>query len=141
MFNLSPLDARLFAHLYLVDQPLTLDEMCEALGKSKTSMSKSARNLSEANFISPVWKKGVRKDLYEANTNLFKLFMSPHISQWLVAVKNQKEMIEDINRALEENDTYVKNDVYQSKVHEILDFHHQLEAFFQEIIDKDYINE
>src|SRR5699024_9630593 len=104
MFDLSQLDALLFVYLYLAYEPLTLDEMSAALGKSKTLMSKSDRNLSDVNLISRVWKKGVRKDLYEVNSNLFRLFMNSHINQWIAVTKHQKEIIKDIEESLKQMD-------------------------------------
>jgi len=133
MFDLSQLDARLFVYLYLADEPLTLDEMSAALGKSKTSMSTSARNLSDANLISRVWKKGVRKDLYEANSNLFRLFMNSHINQWLAVTKHQKEMIKDIEESLKQIEIPNDKGTFHKKVQQIIHFHTELEDFFQEI--------
>ncbi|HLR52367.1 MAG TPA: transcriptional regulator [Candidatus Avamphibacillus sp.] len=133
MFDLSQLDARLFVYLYLADEPLTLDEMSAALGKSKTSMSTSARNLSDANLISRVWKKGVRKDLYEANSNLFRLFMNSHINQWIAVTKHQKEIIKDIEESLKQMDIPNDKGTFHQKVQQIIHFHAELEDFFQEI--------
>src|SRR5699024_11462989 len=91
MFCLTPLEARLFVYLYLQDQPKSLDDMSEALGKSKTSMSTSIRNLSDANLVTLVWRKGVRKDLYVANYQLFKLFMNFCINKWIIAPTHRNE--------------------------------------------------
>lgn len=57
LFGLTPAEARLFVYLYLQEEPQTLDEMGEALGKSKTSMSTSIRSLSDSNLVTRVWKK------------------------------------------------------------------------------------
>lgn len=127
MFNLSPLESRLFVCLYLSEKPMTLDDMSEALGKSKTSMSTSARNLSELNLISRVWKKGVRKDLYEANSNLFKTFMNSHIKQHSSLISRQKEVIIDIEGQLKDNKTL------QKQIQDIIAFHSEMESFFKSI--------
>src|SRR5699024_388730 len=93
MFGLTPLEARLFVYLYLQDQPKSLDDMSEALGKSKTSMSTSIRNLSDANLVTLVWRKGVRKDLYVANNQLFKSLINPLPKQRISATKQQKNAL------------------------------------------------
>ncbi|MFD1037660.1 GbsR/MarR family transcriptional regulator [Virgibacillus byunsanensis] len=129
MFGLSPLEARLFAYLYLEEKPLTLDDMSEALGKSKTSMSTSIRTLAELNFVTRVWKKGVRKDLYEANDQLYKSFMNVYINKWIDAANNQKDSLLQINnelRNVESEDT-----VISKRLNNIIDFHKQIEKSFR----------
>ena len=75
MFNLNPSEARLFATLYIHESPMTLDQLGEALGKSKTTVSSGIRTLLELNLVDRVWKKGVRKDLYKTDDNLFHKFI------------------------------------------------------------------
>ena len=127
IFNLSPLEARLFVYLYLSDEPLTLDNMSEALGKSKTSMSTSARQLSESNLITRVWKKGVRKDLYEANTDLFNTFMISYIKQLCSQINRQKKTIIDIENQVE------NNQILQKQIHDIITFHSKMEHLLESI--------
>lgn len=127
MFGLTPLEARLFVHLYFRVKPMTLDEMGEALGKSKTSMSTSVRNLSDLNLVTRVWKKGVRKDLYEANSNLFKTFMDTYIHKWIDAVDHQKESLEKIAQNHEQD-----TEIHQ-QLTKIIDFHKDVEASFRTI--------
>jgi len=66
MFDLSPVEARLFAFLYLEGEPLTLDEM---------------------------------KDLYQANKQLFKIFMNTYINKWIEATNYQKTSLEEVNQS------------------------------------------
>src|SRR5699024_10599752 len=81
MFDLTPLEARLFAYLFIEREPKTLDEMGHAIGKSKTAMSTNVRSLLELNLVTRVWKKGVRKDLYQVNTPLFKTFKNAYVKR------------------------------------------------------------
>ncbi|GGJ92280.1 HTH-type transcriptional repressor OpcR [Lentibacillus kapialis] len=130
MFGLSPLEARLFVYLYLQNQPKTLDEMAEALGKSKTSMSTSIRSLSDAKLVTLVWKKGVRKDLYEANSQLFKLFMSNYVNKWISASNHQKKTLEKIQQKLDHNDTEQSREI-ADHLNDIIHFHEQIESSFR----------
>ncbi|WP_010529867.1 GbsR/MarR family transcriptional regulator [Lentibacillus jeotgali] len=132
MFGASPLEARLFVYLYLQDQPKTLDEMGEALGKSKTSMSTSIRSLSDAKLVTLVWKKGVRKDLYEANNQLFKRFMSNYVNKWLDASSHQKNALRDIQQNLEDYDTEQSREIVDN-LNKIIDFHEQIESSFRKL--------
>ncbi|SEQ41266.1 DNA-binding transcriptional regulator GbsR, MarR family [Virgibacillus subterraneus] len=130
MFGLTPLESRLFAYMYLVEKPMTLDEMSNGLGKSKTSMSTSIRSLSDLNLVTLVWKKGVRKDLYEANTELFKNFMSFYVNKWFDAVNHQKDSLEEIIKKLKQHETEHEPDTYE-KLLKIINFHKQVESSFQ----------
>lgn len=132
MFGLTTLEARLFVYLYLEEEPMTLDDMSEAIGKSKTSMSTSIRSLSELNLVTRVWKKGVRKDLYEANGQLFKTFMNFYVNKWIDATNHQKDSLEEIKKQIQElpdDDTAGMND----RLSTIIDFHKQVEKSLRAI--------
>lgn len=137
MFDLTTLEARLFAYLYLSEKPLTLDDMSDALGKSKTSMSTSMRSLSELNLVTRVWKKGIRKDLYQANTQLFKTFMNAYINKWIEATNRQKTSLEEINKLIEQkkgsqdSDEKILN--INQQLGDIIEFHMQVEGLFREM--------
>lgn len=134
MFGLNPLEARLFAALYLSEQPMTLDDMSDTLGKSKTSMSTSIRGLLELNLVSRVWKKGVRKDLYQANTQLFKLFISSYINKWIDATAHQKDALEEISQLIQKQQQQKSSDQLNKldlQLIKIIEFHKQMESFFR----------
>lgn len=133
MFGLTTLEARLFVFLYLSDEPMTLDEMSEALGKSKTSMSTSMRSLSDLNLVTRVWKKGVRKDLYQANSQLFKSFMSLYINKWIDVASHQKEKLKDIDTMVNEGEQADERANLANRVEDIINFHSQLEQLFKAI--------
>ncbi|WP_404458696.1 GbsR/MarR family transcriptional regulator [Oceanobacillus kapialis] len=136
MFGLTPLEARLFAYLYLYGKPLTLDEMSEALGKSKTSMSTGVRALSESNLVTRVWKKGVRKDLYQANTQLFKSFMNSYINKWIDAAIHQKDALAETNlsieRELSKSEKLELKEI-KHKLQDIINFHTEVELLFRQM--------
>ncbi|WP_188455220.1 GbsR/MarR family transcriptional regulator [Virgibacillus oceani] len=135
MFDLTPLEARLFAFLYLNEKAYTLDEMSEALGKSKTSMSTSVRSLVEFNLVTRVWKKGVRKDLYQANMQLFKSFMPTYINKWIDATNHQLDSLEEIENKLQQNE-YEDNEkltLLKKRLNNIIDFHHEVEQSFRDM--------
>nr|WP_010093720.1 MarR family transcriptional regulator [Ornithinibacillus scapharcae] len=132
LFDLSPLEARLFAFLYIEGVPLTLDQMSEALGKSKTSMSTGVRSLVDLNLVKRVWKKGVRKDLFQANEQLFKQFMSFYMKKWIVATEDRKEALLELQSELEQSALDQSNEHIHNKLNDLLDFHNKLDVFFKE---------
>lgn len=131
LFDLTPIEARLFAYLYLIEDPMTLDEMSEAIGKSKTSMSTSIRSLLDLNLVTRVWKKGVRKDLYQANSQLFKIFMNTYINKWIDAANHQKGSLEDIknNMDVASSDSDLMS-IYNRLI-SIIEFHNNIEESFR----------
>ncbi|SDM00579.1 GbsR/MarR family transcriptional regulator [Sediminibacillus halophilus] len=140
MFGLTPSEARLFAILYLVGVPMTLDEMSEALGKSKTSMSTGIRTLLELNLVERVWKKGERKDFYRADENLYRKFMSAFIHKWVDAASRHKQSLEQIETMLvqnAENFSFSADskefDKLNDRLKDMITFHQLLEKAFLRI--------
>lgn len=136
MFGLTPLESRLFTYLYLADKPMTLDDMAEALGKSKTAMSTSIRTLADQNLVTRVWKKGVRKSLYKAHTQLFKAFMISYLNKWVEAVNQQKSAfieLEQMMKEIKRNHTNLKLKATEERLQEIIQFHQEMEDVFREV--------
>ncbi|MCA1012098.1 GbsR/MarR family transcriptional regulator [Halobacillus halophilus] len=100
MFGLTPAEARLFVTIYINPHPMTLDEMSQALGKSKTSMSTGVRSLIDQGLVNRVWKKGVRKDLFQANKSIYKIFMSSYINKWQTATNEQETNLKKVENQL-----------------------------------------
>lgn len=136
MFDLTPSEARLFAYLYISKKALTLDEMASALGKSKTSMSTNIRSLSDLNLVTRVWKKGMRKDYYQANSQLFRAFMNTYIEKWVDATSHQKQSLKEINHFLDEYKSEHKSTELvniEDRLEDIIDFHRRIEELFKDL--------
>ena len=76
LYGVPPSIGRLYSMLYFSEEPLTLDELRDHMGMSKTSMSTGVRRLEKNKMVKKVWKKGVRKHLYEGETNFFNNFVN-----------------------------------------------------------------
>ncbi len=57
-------------------KPMTLNELSEATGMSKTRMSQVVREMTDANLAEKVFEKGVRKDLYDVERDYYQTFIS-----------------------------------------------------------------
>jgi HTH-type transcriptional regulator, osmoprotectant uptake regulator len=136
LFDLTPIEARVFTYLYVEGNALTLDDMSEALGKSKTSMSTSVRSLVELNLVKRVWRKGVRKDLYQANFQLFKYFMSFYMKKWNDATEDRKDALLDLKKQFEQLSKEEKDEHISKKLDALLEFHQELDDFFQKVNNK-----
>ena len=82
LYGLPPSAGRQYGMMFFQNRPLTLDDMSEELGMSKTSMSTSIRALSEAKLVERVWERGVRKDLYKANDDWHQNFIDMFSIRW-----------------------------------------------------------
>jgi DNA-binding transcriptional regulator GbsR (MarR family) len=139
MFGLTPVESQLFIYLYLTDRLQTLDDMSEALGKSKTSMSTSVRKLADLNLVSQVWKRGVRKDLYTSTDQTFSTLVNVYMQNLTDTVRRQKEALEELElkvrhhnhnnvSAEEMSDTELLD-----KLNNIIGFHTDLQNIFKHL--------
>lgn len=86
LYGVTDSIGRLYGMLYFQNHPMTLDEMKEELGMSKTSMSTSVRGLTELKMVEKVWKKGMRKDLYKAEEDWYQTFTDFFTIKWRTGV-------------------------------------------------------
>ncbi|MFD2208417.1 GbsR/MarR family transcriptional regulator [Virgibacillus halophilus] len=82
LYGITSSVGRLYGTLYFADEPMTLDDMRDALEMSKTSMSTGVRALSEMKMVESTFKKGVRKDLYQTEEDWYKSFTSLFGHRW-----------------------------------------------------------
>lgn len=98
LYGVTDSIGRLYGMLLFQENPMTLDEMKEELGMSKTSMSTSVRTLLELKMVDKVWKKGVRKDLYKAEEDWYQTFIDFFTIKWRSAIsENVYAMEKSIN--------------------------------------------
>jgi DNA-binding transcriptional regulator GbsR (MarR family) len=113
LYGVTDSIGRLYGMLYFHNQPMTLDEMKEELGMSKTSMSTSIRHLLELKMVEKVWKKGIRKDLYQAEEDWYQTFIDFFTIKWRSGVTMNMSAMTKAITELEKimNDENVGEDV------------------------------
>lgn len=94
LYGVTESIGRLYGMLLFQQDPMTLDEMKEELGMSKTSMSTSVRTLLELKMVDKVWIKGVRKDLYKAEEDWYQSFIDFFTIKWRLAITENVYAIE-----------------------------------------------
>ncbi|WP_219723257.1 GbsR/MarR family transcriptional regulator [Bacillus sp. Marseille-P3661] len=94
LYGITPSAGRLYGLLLFSDKPLTLDEMKEELGMSKTSMSTSVRTLLDLNMVEKVWIKGERKDLYSIKEDWYQCFFDYFTIKWRTAITTNSTVME-----------------------------------------------
>src|SRR5215468_7305761 len=80
--GLSPIAGRLFALLLLAPEPQSLDELAEALGVSKASVSTDARRLLERGIVERTRRTGDRRDFYELTPDFFARVIRARVARW-----------------------------------------------------------
>ncbi|RYL86837.1 GbsR/MarR family transcriptional regulator [Sporolactobacillus sp. THM19-2] len=146
LYGIGPSTGRLYGTLYFKDRPMTLDDMKEELKMSKTSMSTSVRSLSELNMVEKVWRKGVRRDLYEANKDWYQIFTDFFSNQWrkvtalnIKAIKTSLKDLKNLEASgdlSEEEQKMIEADM--EKYHYVLDYYRWLNQLF-DLLESDEI--
>ncbi len=101
LYGISDSIGRLYGMMYFHNRPMTLDDMKEELGMSKTSMSTSVRSLMELKMAEKVWRKGERKDLYQAEEDWHQMFIDQFSIRWRPSITMNISMMEKSKRELE----------------------------------------
>jgi DNA-binding transcriptional regulator GbsR (MarR family) len=95
--------------MYYNRKPMTLDEMTEELGMSKTRMSQAVRELTDLNLAEKVYEKGVRKDIYNVEQDYYQTFISLFSSNWRKGISMnqslQQKIIAELNEIIDDENT------------------------------------
>lgn len=102
LYGITPSIGRLYGTMYFHNQAMTLDEMRDALGMSKTSMSTGVRSLLDIKMVHKTWQKGVRKDLYTVEEDWYKTFVDLFSTKWGRGVETNEREISKAKKELEE---------------------------------------
>jgi HTH-type transcriptional regulator, glycine betaine synthesis regulator len=97
----------LYGHMYFYNNPVTLDEMSQILGMSKTSMSTGMRTLMDLKMVHKVWEKGARKDLYVVEPDWHQNFVDYFSVKWR---KSLEMNLSALQKSLGEMKRLVQND-------------------------------
>jgi len=145
LYGLTSSAGRQYGTMFFHDKPMTLDEMTEELGMSKTSMSTSVRALAELKLVERAWMRGVRKDLYQVKDdwyqsfiNLFSIKWRRSISLHSVAVRKSLRELEQLNNnpeISEELKAIVETDI--SKLKYVRDYFEWLDRLVDAFEDHD----
>ena len=94
-FGFGKVMGMLYGALLMSQNPLSLDELEEIVGKSKASVSMTMRNLERWRMVREVWVKGDRRKYYEAETDLWKIVTYVLESRELNDVRSAVEVLEE----------------------------------------------
>src|SRR5699024_10531409 len=100
-FGVSTTVGRVLGIIYMERKPMTLDELSEETGMSKTRMSQVVREMIDLNIAERVFRKGVRKDLYQVEQDYYQTFVSLFTSTWHKAINKNKHFEQKLQSKLE----------------------------------------
>ncbi|WP_280768656.1 GbsR/MarR family transcriptional regulator [Salipaludibacillus daqingensis] len=121
LYGITPSIGRLYGTLYFSDKPMTLDDMRDALSMSKTSMSTGVRTLTNMKMVEPVFKRGVRKDLYQTEQDWHKSFSALFSRQWKKATETNIEEAGEAKEELEKLLQKVEEQELINQIHEAIE--------------------
>ncbi len=91
----------LYGNMFFRNEPVTLDEMVETMGLSKTSISTGMRTLNDLKMIHKVWGKGVRKDLYKVEPDWYQTFSDFFVIKWRKSIEMNLQSLQKSKREIE----------------------------------------
>ncbi|WP_453990383.1 choline uptake/conversion transcriptional regulator CudC [Bacillus nitroreducens] len=132
LYGVTPSVGRLWGLMYFHDDPMTLDEMKQELGMSKTSMSTSVRNLMDLKMVDKVWKKGIRKDLYQVEEDWYQTFIDFFTIKWRNGISMNVSAIQKSLNELQElmEDEHISTDIKEEAKNDIVKLKNALEYYF-----------
>ncbi|HEU5141418.1 MAG TPA: GbsR/MarR family transcriptional regulator [Bacillales bacterium] len=121
-FGVSTTVGRVLGIIYMNRKPMTLDELSEETGMSKTRMSQVVREMLELNIAEKVFEKGVRKDLYNVERDYYQTFISLFTSNWRKAINKNKMFEQRLHQELlEMPENAVLDEETEQKLNELLE--------------------
>ncbi|MRG87368.1 GbsR/MarR family transcriptional regulator [Salinibacillus xinjiangensis] len=101
-FGVSTSVGRVLGTIYMQREPMTLDELSSEIGMSKTRMSQVVREMIDMNIAERVFKKGVRKDLFQVEEDYYETFISLFTSTWQKAVHRSRNFEQRLMKKLDD---------------------------------------
>lgn len=134
LYGISPSVGRVYGSLYFAEEPMTLDDLREAVGMSKTSMSTGVRSLSEMRMVQPVYRRGIRKDLYRTEPDWHKSFTTLFTQKWKKATETNVEKAVETKLELERLLSDSEDIGINEEIQEAIDRIDAAEAYYEWVL-------
>lgn len=130
-FGLSKLMGHIVALMIFSPHPLSLDDICKQLKRSKGPVSQIVRRLRDKNLIRKVWVPGSRKDYYEAHPDIYE---NAFRNNFELIKKNKKISTDLIQKANKSNHKSIE--LILKRLHEMEEFYMLMVDNFQLFLDR-----
>ena len=120
--------AQIYALLYVSDEPLNAEEICEALSLARSTVSASLRELLGWGVIHTVHALGDRRDFFETIGDVWEMF------RVIVRERKSREM-DPLLRVLRETlaEAGAEDESSEEKLKAMLDFFEAAESVYQQV--------
>ncbi len=103
---------RIWAVLYLSPEPLSAEDLRDALKLSSGAVSMTVNELLRWGVVRKVWVQGERKDFYAAEVQLWRMisrvFNEREKSEIMMAIEAFEEALADVARLRQSNDPQIR---------------------------------
>jgi DNA-binding transcriptional regulator GbsR (MarR family) len=123
--GLPRIAGRMFGFLLLQSEPCSLDDMAEALGVSKASVSTDARRLEQLGFIERASRPGDRRDYYAVGPDMLTRVLSVRVKR-----------IEQLEAAFDDVAGAARHPEVRARLEEMQDAHRDLVAAITQLLQK-----
>lgn len=101
-FGVSSTIGRLLGIIYMNREPMTLDDLAEATGMSKTRMSQVMRQMISLNIAEKEHVKGSRKEHYNVENDYVQTFVSLFTTNWREVISKNRQFANKLQREIDE---------------------------------------
>lgn len=129
-YGISPTVGRVLGLIYMNRKAMTLNELSDASGMSKTRMSQVVREMVDLNIAEKVFEKGIRKDLYNVEQDYYQTFISIFSTNWGKLAHKNKMIGKKLQKELSEVASDELSEEAEEKINELLEETRQLLNYF-----------
>lgn len=108
-YNLTPSAGELYALMFFEDRPMTMDEMKDIMGMSKSNISYAVQSLIDSKMVYKLDYKQGRKELFRAEPDFlaaFQKFLTSKLAREIEVVTSAiEEVMPRLKEILEDKDT------------------------------------
>ena len=101
--GISRVASQLYALLFLKGKPLSLNEMVDYLKVSKGNVSVNIRELERWGAVRKIWKKGSRRDFYQAEEDVLRIIASRLREGMNKRLQPIDDFLQQVESSLDEN--------------------------------------
>jgi len=130
-FGLSKLMGHIVALMIFSPHPLSLDDICKQLKRSKGPVSQIIRRLRDKNLLRKVWVPGSRKDYYEAHPDIFENAFRNNFD----LIKKNKKLAAELKQKAKKSDHEAISEILK-RLDEMEKFYTVMVENFQDFLDK-----
>jgi len=130
-FGLSKVMGHVIALLIYSSEPLSLDDICKNLNRSKGPVSQMMRRLRDKNLIRRVWQPSGRKDYYEIQPEIFENAFRNNLE----LVKSNTRLAETLKESIEKEKSQ-SFDKLSARLNEMDLFYKLMEKHFEKFLNE-----